>query len=56
MKSTKQVPDYFHTNLLSTTQTPIILFHLNKSTIEALDILLGEFEEIGIEVIPLQEL
>ena len=54
--STQQVLDYFHKNLNRAAQIPIILFHLNKSTYEALDILLGEFEQSGIKVITLNTL
>jgi peptidoglycan-N-acetylglucosamine deacetylase len=52
--TTQNILDYFHANLVaSKTPTPIILFHLNKSTIEALDVLLTELKEKNIEVISL---
>ena len=51
----KNIVHYFHQNLNSSAQIPIILFHLGKSTIEALDILLTEFEERKISVITLDE-
>ena len=54
--STQQVVDYFHNHLYTTAQIPIILFHLNKSTIEALDILLDEFDVKGIKVTTLDDL
>ena len=53
--TTKNIVHYFHQNLNSSTQIPIILFHLSKSTIGALDILLTEFEERKISVITLDE-
>jgi len=53
--STQDVIDYYHTNLNSKAQIPIILFHLSNSTIEALDILLTEFEKKNIKVITLDD-
>ncbi|HEX2934233.1 MAG TPA: polysaccharide deacetylase family protein [Bacteroidales bacterium] len=55
--STQNVVDYFHENLYLKfkTQIPIILFHLNNSTVEALDILLTEFEKRNIRVITLDD-
>jgi peptidoglycan/xylan/chitin deacetylase (PgdA/CDA1 family) len=53
---TQQVLNYFHNNLFTAAENPVILFHLNKSTVEALDILLDEFEETGIDVIALDAL
>lgn len=53
--STKDVINYFHNNLYYSAQIPVILFHLNTSTIEALDILLTEFKEKNISVISLDE-
>ena len=53
--STEDVVDYFHNNLYSKAQIPIILFHLNNSAVEALDILLTEFKEKTIKVITLDE-
>jgi len=53
--TTQQVLNYFHGNLFTAAKIPVILFHLNKSTYEALDIILTEFEEMGIEAISLDE-
>ena len=53
--STKNVLDYFHANLNSNVKIPIILFHLSKSTVDALEILLTEFEENKISVITLDD-
>ncbi|MCB8994921.1 MAG: polysaccharide deacetylase family protein [Bacteroidales bacterium] len=53
--TTRQVLNYYHTSLQSKAKIPVILFHLNTSSVEALDILLGEFEEEGISVISLEE-
>jgi peptidoglycan-N-acetylglucosamine deacetylase len=53
--TTQNVVDYFHQNLNSNVQIPIILFHLSNSTIEALNILLTEFGEKNIKVITLDD-
>ena len=53
--STQEVIDYFHHNLFSKSRIPVILFHLSNSTVEALDILLYEFEEKDIHIISLDE-
>jgi len=53
--STQNVIDYFHKHLNSGASIPIILFHLNKSTVESLEILLTEFEEKNIKVITLDD-
>jgi peptidoglycan-N-acetylglucosamine deacetylase len=54
--TSQEVINYYHKNLYSKSEIPVILFHLNQSTIEALDILLDEFEEADIDVITLDEL
>ncbi len=54
--STQEVVDYFHENLYFSVKIPIILFHLSDSSVEALDILLNEFEVQGIKIITLDKL
>ena len=53
--TTQDVVDYFHNHLNASVQIPIILFHLSNSTVEALDILLAEFEVKNIRVITLDD-
>ncbi len=54
--SSQDIIDYFHRNLFLKSRIPVILFHLNLSTTGALDPILLEFEEEGINVISLEEL
>ena len=51
----QDILDYYHNNLNSSAQIPIILFHFNESTSEALDILLTEFETKNISIITLDD-
>jgi peptidoglycan/xylan/chitin deacetylase (PgdA/CDA1 family) len=53
--SAQNIIDYFHHNLNSVAPIPIILFHPSNSTVEALDVLLTEFEEKNISVITLDD-
>ena len=53
--STQNVVDYFHRKLNSIAPIPIILFHFSKTSVEALDIILTEFEEKNISLITLDD-
>jgi peptidoglycan/xylan/chitin deacetylase (PgdA/CDA1 family) len=53
--SLQDILDYYHKNLGSEAQIPIILFHFNESSAQALDILLTEFEAENIKVISLDD-
>ncbi len=53
--TTNEVVNYFNQHLCKVAKIPILLFHLNKSTIESLEILLNDFQKKKIKIISLDE-